>query len=67
MPDGDVLRRMRNECLVDYQALELNVRRSLVVQPDKFASERDQYKQSEGLLKHSNIAERMVKDHQTPK
>ena len=34
IPDNDILRRMRNECLVDYHALELNKRRLLVVQPD---------------------------------
>lgn len=34
IPDNDILRRMRNECLVDYHALELNKKRLLVVQPD---------------------------------
>ncbi len=34
IPENDILKRMRNECLVDYHALELNKRRLLVVQPD---------------------------------
>ncbi len=34
IPNADILRRMRNECLVDYQALELNKRR-LLVQPEQ--------------------------------
>lgn len=67
IPDNDILRRMRNECLVDYHALELNKRRLLVVQPDYLKGKKGESLQQEGLLKHSNIGDKMVKDHQTPK
>jgi len=66
MPENDVLRRMRNECLVDYQALELNKRRLTAVQPD-WKLKKIELQQPEGLLKHSNIGESISKDLQTPK